>query len=118
MKPKSILCVDDEPYVLNALRRLLRMEPVELICAGSAEEGLAALAGKRFDVIVSDYIMPGKNGVEFLAEARKALPESHRILLTGHGDHSRIEQALGCGDVHEFFTKPWDSELLKMKILS
>jgi len=112
-----VLFVDDEPNILNGFRRLFRKDPVELFCVGNAEEGLVLLAEQEVNLVVSDYMMPGKNGVEFLAEVRRIYPLSRRILLSGYGDTGRIAAALSAGDLHEVLEKPCDNALLRAKVL-
>src|SRR5689334_8016164 len=79
-----ILLVDDEPNLLDGLRRQLRRD-FRVETAVGAAKGLFALGqDEPFEVIVSDYLMPGINGAQFLAAARKAAPTATRMLLTGH----------------------------------
>ena len=81
-RPK-ILCVDDEPGVLQSLSRLLKSD-FNVLTAESAEEGLRS-AKENLDlaVIVSDYRMPGQNGVDFLKEMKKVCPTAARTILLG-----------------------------------
>lgn len=103
-----ILCVDDEPHILSALRRLFRTQGYETLSAGSAREGLALLAGQPVDIVISDMRMPGMDGVEFLERARLACPEAVRMLLTGHADVAQVMGAVNRGEIYRYITKPWD----------
>jgi response regulator RpfG family c-di-GMP phosphodiesterase len=103
-----ILCVDDEPHILSALRRLFRTQGYETLCAPSAREGLALLAGHPVDIVISDMRMPGMDGVEFLERARLACPEAVRMLLTGHADVDQVMGAVNRGEIYRYITKPWD----------
>lgn len=79
-----VLFVDDEPHVLEGLRRLLRSTPdLEAVMVGGAEDALAALAGGAFDVIVSDLRMPGVDGAELLRRVQDLHPGLRRVLLSG-----------------------------------
>lgn len=108
-----MLCVDDEPEVLAALRDLLRRD-FEVDVATSGAEALALLRGqpRRYAVVVSDMRMPHMSGAEFLRRARRVAPLATRMLLTGHAD---VESAIGAvndGHIFRYLTKPCDREEL------
>ncbi len=106
MKNARILCVDDEPKVLEGLARTLHRK-CTLLTAGSGDEALRLLAGPEpFAVIVSDMRMPGMNGAALLAECRKRAPETVRVLLTGQSDLDSAISAVNEGHVFRFLTKP------------
>lgn len=116
MKNKAlikILAVDDENPILNSLRRIFIEAGYVFIAANSGAEGLAVLQhGRQFDVIISDYRMPGMNGIEFLTLVHQQLPESFRILLTGMAPGKDIDAALKSGVVSTHIPKPWDNDVL------
>jgi CheY-like chemotaxis protein len=97
--PPRVLCVDDDPRVLAALRRQLRGR-YDVVFAVGADEGLARLrdAGP-FAVVVSDLHMPGVDGRAFLTAARALAPRVVAILLTGSGDAADADGTLGEGDL-------------------
>ncbi|MEI9941870.1 MAG: HD domain-containing phosphohydrolase [Pseudomonadota bacterium] len=106
MKNARILCVDDEPKVLEGLERLLHRK-CSLLVATSGEEALRLLAGPEpIDVIVSDMRMPRMNGAALLAECRKRSPDTVRLLLTGQTDLESAIAAVNEGHVFRFLTKP------------
>ena len=77
--------VDDEPNILQTLKRRLRREPFQIVSAGSGAEGLKLIAGTPdVAVIISEQRMPEMNGSEFLARSRELAPDTIRILLTGY----------------------------------
>lgn len=109
-----LLLVDDEPNVLNALRRLLRPAGYTLLLANSGAEALAQLETQAVDLIISDMRMPGMNGAELLAQARVRWPATLRILLTGYAEVSSAIAAINEGGIYRYIAKPWnDEELLK-----
>ncbi|MCW2503197.1 MAG: hypothetical protein JWO79_1481 [Actinomycetia bacterium] len=107
-----ILLVDDEPSLLDGLRRQLRREfAVEVATSGAA--GLAALAENGpFIVVMSDFRMPGMDGAAFLAAARAAAPDTTRMLLTGQADLAGTAAVVNEGQVFRLLLKPVDPEVL------
>lgn len=86
VKRARVLCVDDNPDLLALLQRHLKAD-YEVLTASDGESALAMLqAGPRFDVIISDLLMPGLYGVTFLNQARRISPETPSIILTGRDD--------------------------------
>jgi response regulator RpfG family c-di-GMP phosphodiesterase len=109
---KKILLVDDEPLVLMALHRALSME-FHIEMAVGPDEAMQALENKGpFAVLVSDFKMPGMNGVQFLAHAGKCYPETVRIMLTGQADLNAAMAAVNEGQVFRFLTKPCPATIL------
>ncbi len=118
MEPSSptLLLVDDEAFILNALKRLLRRDGYHILTAESGQQGLQVLETTPVDVIVSDQRMPGMTGVEFLREARKHFPNTIRIVLSGYTELQSVTDAINEGAVYKFLTKPWDDEHLRANI--
>ncbi len=111
--PWSILFVDDEENILNALRRLFRPTGYKVTIAHSGAEALAALEQQPVDLIVSDMRMPQMNGAELLEQVRHRWPNTVRILLTGYSDMSMTVDAINKGNIYRYISKPWDEgELL------
>ncbi|HYQ31098.1 MAG TPA: response regulator [Polyangiaceae bacterium] len=106
-----ILCVDDEPRVLQGLRQVL-FRSFEITAAAGGEAGLAALESQHFEAVVSDMQMPQMNGATFLTEVRKRRPDVSRILLTGHADIESAIAAVNRGQIFRFLTKPCPPEEL------
>lgn len=100
-----ILLVDDEPNVLKSLNRLLRM--YHITEAHSGEEAIQMLRDHSFDLIISDFRMPGMYGITFLCETLKTQPDAVRIILTGHADLNNVMAAINEANVYRFITKPW-----------
>jgi len=107
-----ILMVDDEENVRRALIRELRLEPYELLEAEDAKSALQVLKEREVDVIISDYRMPGVNGLALLRIVKDHYPEIIRIMLTGFGDMETVIRATNDAEIFRFFTKPWDKEKL------
>jgi len=112
----TVLCVDDEQYVLNALNRLLRHD-YHLLFANSGNEALTILQRHAVHVVISDQRMPGLTGVEMLKEAARMRPEAMRILLTGYADLQATMEAVNSGEVFRYITKPWNNDALKSTVV-
>ena len=109
---KSILVVDDEPQILNALKRALRKQDYSVFYANNGEEAIEILKQQEVALIMSDYMMPGLSGTELLTEAEKIQPNTIRIILSGHSDFQTVLQSIKHGVVHKFLAKPWVNEVL------
>jgi serine phosphatase RsbU (regulator of sigma subunit) len=108
----KVLFVDDDPKVLAGIRRQLRKKiPIETVESASAGIEVIGTQGP-FAVVVTDYCMPGMNGIEFLARVRQAAPETIRMLLTGSADLHAAIQAVNQGNIFRFLTKPCSPEQL------
>ncbi|MCL4693651.1 MAG: response regulator [Candidatus Hydrogenedentes bacterium] len=101
-----ILIVDDEPRVLDGLKRVFRREPYEVLTANSAEEGLRVLASTDVDVVISDHQMPGMLGTDFLYIVAREFPSTIRYMLTGKPSLEVAIQAINDGAISRFYTKP------------
>jgi response regulator RpfG family c-di-GMP phosphodiesterase len=117
MNPPKALFVDDEPFVLKALRRIFMDDNLEIEFASNGEAALEHLKDNPVDLILSDHNMPGITGVEFLARSKELRPDAIRILLTGKGDMTLALQAINEGSIYKFFCKPWEDEDLRVNIL-
>jgi len=115
MKPR-ILLVDDEPNVLSALRRQLR-DQYEVEVQSAPAEALKQLnRAKPYAAAVSDYRMPGMNGIEFLNELKKSSPDTTRLMLTGYADLDSAIRAVNDGNVFRFLTKPCERDNLLQNV--
>ena len=110
---KKILFVDDDINVLNGFKRTYRKK-YDVTIATSGEEGLRLIkeAKEEFAVIISDMKMPEMNGIEFLTEVKRLVPDSIRIMLTGNVDLSTAIHAVKEGNIYRFLTKPCKQEIL------
>lgn len=89
----------------------------EILTAISGEDGLAVLADNSdVQVVVSDFRMPGMNGVEFLRQVCEKYPETVRIVLSGYADTGAVVAAINEGQIYKFVSKPWSDEELRQTV--
>ena len=111
--PRTLLLVDNERGVLSALQRLLRNDGYEILTAGSGLAGLELMRAHEVGVVVSDGLMSGLNGAQFLREVRARFPNTVRIMLTGFTSPEVVHDALKTCGLFRFLSKPWDNEQLR-----
>ena len=103
---QSILVVDDHKVIRDMLENMLSREYYTVHCAVSAEDALKILSQEPIDVVISDEVMPGMTGTQFLAVVRKDYPDTIRIILTGHASLESAMHAINEGEIYRFLTKP------------
>jgi len=112
-----IAIVDDEEMVLTSLRSFLVLETeYEVETFTSPEEAMKKLPDMNLDLIISDYLMPEMNGIDFLLEVKKIHPFATRILLTGYADKENAIKAINEVGLYQYVEKPWDNDDLKITI--
>lgn len=112
----TLLFVDDEEGVLNALRRIFMDENYVILTANSGENALKILDERQVHLLICDHRMPGMTGAELLKVVRERWPETIRIMLTGYADVNSIMGAVKEGAVYKFITKPWNDEDLRLTV--
>ncbi len=107
-----VLCVDDEPRVLEGLESNLAWS-YDVQTAPGGVEGLEAIRREGpFALVISDMRMPGMDGATFLGEVRKAAPDTTRMLLTGYSDIDAAMEAVNKGNIFRFLNKPCAADVL------
>lgn len=112
----TVLCVDDEPNILSALRRLFRGAGYRILLAGDAEEALETLAEEPVDLVLSDMRMPGANGAQLLEQVHLRWPQVLRLLLTGQSDMASTIAAINRGAIYRYIAKPWNDDDLLLTV--
>jgi two-component system NtrC family response regulator len=107
----SVLIVDDEPNYLIVLRELLREEGYEVFTAGSGEEGLEMVNNIDLYAVVTDMMMPGINGLEFMTRAQKVTPGLPVIVITAFAEVERAVEAMRKG-AFNYLSKPFSNDEL------
>jgi response regulator RpfG family c-di-GMP phosphodiesterase len=109
---KTVLCVDDEPGILSALKRVLRSPDIAIITATSGDQALEFMAELPIDLVISDMRMPGMDGAQLLERICRDWPDTVRMLLTGYSDTAATIQAVNRGRIFRYLQKPWDEREL------
>lgn len=125
-KKKAILCIDDEPIILESLKEQIEKNFGDNLIYETAEnaeeanEVLKELSECNIDVlvIVSDWLMPGMKGDEFLVQSHKLYPEIVPIMLTGHASKDAIQNAIENANLFSCISKPWQEDNLVQTIKS
>ncbi|MBL8952209.1 MAG: response regulator [Myxococcaceae bacterium] len=116
MKTSRILLVDDEPRILQALRRTLTWDGYQIFTATNARDALDLMLVDPVDLVISDNMMPNVTGIEMLSQMHKLWPDTVRVMLTGLSDHEVALKALEQGSIFRFLTKPWDDVDLRITV--
>ncbi len=113
-RPWVLLLVDDEPDILASMKTLLEssISSLKVITAASGRIGLELLERERVDLIVSDFKMPGMDGIEFLYQCRRHHPTIPRVMLTAFGNEDLARRAVVDAFVGSFLSKGSDPETL------
>lgn len=111
LKNLTTLLIDDNEFIRHSIEIAFRQKGYPLRTAGTAENGLEKMAAEHFDIIISDYRLPGINGLMFLKYAGGARPDIIKILISACGDHTTIAAAYAIG-VHDYLQKPFTLDTL------
>lgn len=118
MTNHAILLVDDEPDILSSLKLLIERSPrgITVLTATSGAKGLEVLRSTPVDLVISDFKMPGMDGIEFLAKARALRPDLPRVMFTAYADEKLARRAVTEASVTDFLPKTLASRDLVAKI--
>lgn len=110
---KTLLLVDDEPNILNALKRDLKDQEYTILTASNGQQALQLLADHEVQVVISDHRMPCMLGTDLLAIIHTLYPKTVRMILSAYSDFEVIKTAINEGAIFKYINKPWDSGELK-----
>lgn len=117
MKTGKIVVVDDEKIVTMAFKTLLKVEGFsDAHFFNNPIEALEFLKKNQPDLVISDFLMPEMNGLEFLSKVKELYPEVSKILLTGYADKENAIRAINEVGLYRYIEKPWDNEDLIINI--
>jgi DNA-binding NarL/FixJ family response regulator len=116
MSQETLLLVDDEQDVVDALARTVRDRGYRILAATSGTKAMELLEQEKVDLLISDIDMPDMSGLELVTRVRKSKPDVVRFILTGVASLESAMAAINEGEVHRYLTKPWDTEELRSAI--
>lgn len=117
MENSKIVVVDDEKMVTSAFKALFKVEGYsDIHLFNNPNDAVEFLRENKPDLIISDFMMPEMNGLEFLTEAKKLYNEVSMILLTGYADKENAIKAINEIGLYKYIEKPWDNDDLMMNI--
>lgn len=117
LDPKKIVIVDDDKIVTSTLKTLLGVEGISgANYFNNPELALEFIRENEPDLVVSDFLMPEMNGIEFLVKAKELYPSLSTILLTGYADKENAIKAINEVGIYKYIEKPWDNTDLIMSI--
>ena len=117
METGKIVVVDDEKVVTSAFSMLLKVEGfTDAHFFNNPKEALDFLKDNQPDLVISDFLMPQMNGLEFLGEVKKLYPEVSKILLTGYADKENAIRAINEIGLYRYIEKPWNNDDLVINI--
>lgn len=113
----KIVIVDDDEIVTSSLKTFLSFEDFRNVeYFNNPKEALEFVKLEKPDLVISDFIMPNMNGIEFLSEVKKIYPELSLILLTGYADKENAIKAINEVGIYRYLEKPWDNDDLLINI--
>lgn len=120
---RVVVCIDDDPAVLEALKAQLdgRAAGCRVVTATSGEQGIDLVttlveAGVQVPVVICSFGLPGLSGTAVLGRVHALSPGTHSILLTGRFDHAAIVAAINEANLYRYIGKPWEPEDLRMTV--
>jgi DNA-binding NtrC family response regulator len=112
LRKMKILLIDDDEWIRDSLTLFFESEQCQLKALETAEEGLNALRHQRYDIIISDYWLPGMNGLDFFKCIKNSNKNAIKILITAYGSPGVVDEARKAG-VHSLIAKPFTSDTVE-----
>jgi len=115
LKSMKILLIDDDEWIRDSLRIFFEAEGCQIVAFETAEEAMEALHCQDYDIIITDYKLPGMNGVEFFKQIQNSHPETIKILITAYKGEVVVNEAKKAG-VQHLIAKPFTSETIEASL--
>ena len=110
-----MLLIDDDVWIRDSLRLFFEAEGCVLSALETAEEGIEALNEQCYDIIISDYRLPGMDGLAFLKHVKKMQPRAVKILITAYGNKEVVSEARKIG-IEDFIEKPFTNKSIEASL--
>ncbi len=111
----GILVLDDEEGILESLELTLGSD-YRVFPARTGAEALEILEREEIALVISDQVMPGLSGVDFLERVKERRPETIRMMLTGYADLGSLTRAINQGQIYRYIPKPWEPDDLRLDV--
>ena len=115
LRSMKILLIDDDEWIRDSLNIFFEAEGCRIVSVETAEEGLEALRKQNFDIIITDYRLPGMDGIEFLKQIGPSQKNAKKILITAYKSDLVVEEAKKAG-VQHLIAKPFTSETIEASL--
>jgi CheY-like chemotaxis protein len=115
LRHMKILLIDDDEWIRDSLNIFFEAEGCRIVSVETAEEGLEAVRTQSFDIIITDYRLPGMDGIEFLKQIGASQKSAKKILITAYKSELVVEEARKAG-VQHLIAKPFTSETIEASL--
>jgi DNA-binding NtrC family response regulator len=115
IKNMKILLVDDDEWIRDSLSLFFEAEGCNLLAFETAEEAIEAVKQQVYDIVISDYKLPGMDGLEFLRRVKEKRPNAFEVLITAYANCEILKEAKDIG-VKDIISKPFTSEDFEMSL--
>ncbi|HOO38057.1 MAG TPA: response regulator [Deltaproteobacteria bacterium] len=112
LRNTKILLIDDDEWIRDSLSIFFAGEGCSLDAYETAEEGIKALRRNRYDIIITDYRLPGMDGLKFFGRIKKWCPHAIKILITAYPNREIYALAHEAG-VHDYIEKPFTTKSIE-----
>lgn len=112
LRQMKIMLIDDDEWIRDSLGLYFEDEGCQLLALETAEEGIEALKGQTYDIIMVDYRLPGMDGLEFLKRIQKTQPNALKLLITAYKSKGVVTAALKIG-IQDFIEKPFTTKTIE-----
>jgi DNA-binding NtrC family response regulator len=115
LRQMKIMLIDDDEWIRDSLGLYFEDEGCQLLALETAEEGIEALKGQNYDIIMVDYRLPGMDGLEFLKRIQKTQPNALKVLITAYKSKGVVAAALKIG-IQDFIEKPFTTKTIEKSL--
>ncbi|UCD82290.1 MAG: response regulator [Desulfobacterales bacterium] len=115
LRNMKILLIDDDEWIRDSLSIFFEAEGCRIVSVETAEEGLEALRSQDYDIIITDYKLPGMDGIEFLRQIQGSQQNAKKVLITAYKSELVVEEAKKAG-VQHLIAKPFTSETIEASL--
>ena len=112
LKSMEILLIDDDEWIRDSLCVFFESEGCHLTALETAEEGMEALKNHDYDILITDYRLPGMDGLEFLRQIQDTQPHIMTILITAYKSEDVVSEAMRLG-IQDFIEKPFTTQIIE-----